>query len=98
MDLGITMQLAGQHVTLYKNSWLPGGKFRYFTGEESSIYPGLFVYSGFGMGYLYLSDGSKAWCSPSEAQTICRESKEAGVVFRYVDSFHGYSPIALGDR
>lgn len=56
--------------------------------------PGLFWYSGFGMGHLYLPDGRRVWCSSSEAGTLARA---ANVEMTFKDSFTYYQGTYLGD-
>lgn len=57
--------------------------------------PGLFFYSGLGMGNLFLPDGTVRWMTTTEAQEA---AARWGVQYRFVDSFKDYVPIALGDR
>lgn len=46
------------------------------------LQPGIFVYSGFGMGHLHLPEGRIAWRNKTEAE---RECGEQGLPFVYVD-------------
>lgn len=62
--------------------------------REFEPYPGLFYYSGFGYGDLYLPDGGSEWLCHSDAVKRCRE---LGLTFSYVDSLEGYNPPYLGD-
>jgi hypothetical protein len=83
--------------------WNPNspGKLRYVggackRGEEPTEdeLPGLFWYSGFGMGSLYLPDGSILWCCTTEAREEC---KARGLDFRFQDSFAFFQATYLGD-
>lgn len=47
--------------------------------------PGVFVYSGFGVGHLHLPEGRIAWRRTTEARQICQEQ---ALTFVYVDPVH----------
>jgi hypothetical protein len=64
-------------------------------GYELAPYPGLFYYSGFGLGYLYKADGTREWMSFTEA---VKESAELGLNFSFVDSMEGFKITAVQDR
>ena len=75
-------------------TWSNGDTVRYITGESMPITPGLFFYSGLGMGDLYRPDGTKQWCRTTEATRLCRED---GVDCIHRDKFDGYCATYLGD-
>lgn len=76
------------------HKWKEGDVEHFVAGGTMKIEPGLFFYSGFGYGTLYLRDGVVCWCSTSEAAKECRDRGEN---YRFVDSFDGYRPVYLGD-
>ncbi|KDN94639.1 hypothetical protein [Hydrogenovibrio marinus] len=53
---------------------------------EYTIQPfaGLFLYSGFGSGAFFSSDGNKCWTDVTEAREM---AKNEGIEFVYLDSF-----------
>lgn len=57
-------------------------------------FPGLFYYSGFGMGHYYSLDGTVHWVSRSEARELATRE---GASYSCVDSLEGYQPVYLGD-
>ena len=67
---------------------------KHHTGREMIVTPGTYTYSGFGMGYLYVSDERKEWCTANEARIICEEE---GLEFRKIDPLSGYTGTYLGD-
>lgn len=78
-----------------RRKWSEGDEVTFVTGYKRTIFPGLYFYSGLGMGHLYLPEGRIYWCDSGEAQQLC---KAAGVEYKFVDSFSGYRATALGDR
>lgn len=55
---------------------------------------GLFWYSSFGYGTLYLPGGTTVWCATTRAAEYC---KLIGVTFKNEDPLKGYSGTYLGD-
>lgn len=78
-----------------QRTWKDGDEVTYVAGTKRKITPGLYFYSGFGVGDVYLPGGEIRSCSSDEAYAAC---EKAGVEYRFVDSFDGYRGIALGDR
>jgi hypothetical protein len=62
--------------------------------REFEPFPGLFYYSGFGWGTLYLPDEEEEWLSRTEAIKRC---KELDLPYKCIDSIEGYNPSYLGD-
>ena len=75
--------------------WSEGDEVTYVTGYKRTIFPGLFFYSGLGMGHLYAPEGKIYWCSSEDAHKLCTL---ANVKYEFKDSFDGYRATALGDR
>lgn len=55
----------------------------YGTATRGEVRVGTFIYSGFGMGHLFLWRGQALWLSPSKARDIC---DRIGVTYRHADS------------
>jgi hypothetical protein len=62
--------------------------------RELHPFPGLFYYSGFGMGHYYSTDGTAHWAASSEAKDLAASE---GVKYVYVDALEGYQAVYLGD-
>jgi hypothetical protein len=63
--------------------------------KKMAVFPGLFDYSGFGYGTLFLdAEGTNEWLTTSQA--VARAS-ELGLKFKYHDSLEGYTGTYLGD-
>ena len=78
-----------------KTTWKPGDRVRYYgTDMWEDIKPGLFFYSGFGMGKYFSKTGEVLWVETSEAQ---EQAHKEEVKFVFKDSFTYYSPTYLGD-
>ena len=61
------------------NTWDPNNpevKNQGAPGTDFEVFAGLYLYSGFGMGYFYHPDGTKVWSTWGEA---CNLAKELGV-------------------
>ncbi len=76
-------------------TWHGGGRWTEDPQARVFVYPGLFWYSGFGMGNYFSAAGKVYWHSSSEAANHARGE---GVKFDWVDSMKHYVPVALGDR
>ncbi len=76
--------------------WEPGERVEHHsTCRESGveITPGLYSYSGFGIGTLYLADGVEVGSvRRDEAEAVCAA---AGLRFRYFDCLSGYGIAGL---
>lgn len=64
------------------------------SGREMPVYPGDYVYSGFGQGTLYLGDGEEVSCSKSEAK---QKVEDTEYDYRFLDPLSGYTGTYLGD-
>lgn len=62
--------------------------------REIVPFAGLFYYSGFGYGYLYISPENREWMDRTEALKKCHE---LGLKYEFVDSLEGYQSVYLGD-
>jgi len=74
-------------------------KAKFMSGYKMDAFSGLFMYSAFGRGTLYLENPEtglleKHHTGTSEAADMCREW---GVEFKYRDSFDGYKATYVGD-
>lgn len=74
-------------LTLQNKTWVPGDTFR-----EAEIKPGLFVYSGFGLGHYFSVNGQIFWVDVESAVNM---AKDDGVKFDYFDPL--FSTPYLGD-
>lgn len=63
-------------------------------GLSIEVKPGLFVYSGFGIGTYYSKIGFEISCNPSSARLM---AEAEGVKYQYRDTFQFYKPTYLGD-
>lgn len=78
-----------------KNSYITGDEFKFIHSNRTiKLKPGLFIYSGFGMGEYYSSDGFKYWCLTSEARA---QAEKENVKYDSQDSLEGYKATYLGD-
>ena len=62
--------------------------------REIEVTPGLFEYSGLGMGTLHVEDGKEEWMSFDKAYPRCQE---LGLKYQYVDKLEGFQFVYLGD-
>lgn len=75
--------------------WPKSGECSFMgTNLTRKIEPGLFWYSGFGWGTLYLPGNVAVWCNSGDARQLCREFD---LKIEDVDSFRHYSGTYLGD-
>ena len=90
------MQLFEMKVKLSSNrTYEKGDKHKYYASDITyDCLPGLFVYSGFGTGNYYSSDGKIYSCSTSEASEMARLEQ---VEWRHIDSFNYYQSTYVGD-
>ena len=77
-------------------TWAPGAPKTLACEGRKGVQeaPGLFWYSGFGYGTLYLPGGTTVWCGTSRAAEYC---KLVGLVFRNEDPLSCYHGTYLGD-
>jgi len=70
---------------------------RFYGVAPAPVRPGVFCYSGFGYGYLFLPNGTYVDCLRSEAYAKCRA---LGLDMETWDSLAGYASAApaLSDR
>lgn len=68
-----------------KTTWSQGDTVKYMESEERlEVYPGLFFYSGFGMGNYYSKEGRIIWCDSVQASEYAHKDN---VLKKTVDSF-----------
>jgi len=72
-----------------------GSIYRSMGGYDIEKVPGLYVYSGFGVGTYYSKDGK--YYSAANNSEVRERAKEEGVKFRWIDTFDGYRATYLGD-
>ena len=85
----------GQILGCGAERWTVGDR-RQFPGTEVTvaITPGLFWYSGFGLGNYHSIDGSVRWMWTTEANALARTEKAE---FRFVDALSGEYRVAVRD-
>mgnify|MGYP001412603915 CR=1 FL=1 len=75
--------LMGKYWNLSLNSWKRISAEQPYAGFCFGE-PGVFLYSGFGMGLYLAKSGLAKWCWTTEA---VRLAKEEGLTYRYIDTF-----------
>lgn len=67
-------------------SYAAGDTYRCDNGKRLTLMPGLFIYSGFGMGHYYGADGVTHWTNGTGARERARAE---GVTFAWCDALTG---------
>lgn len=77
-------------------TWIDGDTVRrsWRTEDRIPVFAGLFNYSGFGMGTVYLPGGEARWCSSTTAAALCRD---AGVKMQLHDWLKDYTSTNMRD-
>lgn len=83
----------GESFTAYPVTY--GEEFKTIGGWICRPEPGLFLYSGLGMGDYYSKTGVKVWMPNDKSPRLLAEAE--GVRFYFEDSFSGYQRTYLGD-
>ena len=91
-----------QHKSLPSGAKVKTTKYKpcYYGGKalaERHLKPGLFLYSGLGVGSLFLSFGEEieyVSCTRSEACSIAGANN---MEYKFIDSFEGYNSTYVGD-
>lgn len=75
-------------------AWREGEYLNGHDGQRVPIKPGLYRYSGFGVGTLFLPGGRKEWTDSTKAAGLCRE---AGLAIDLFDPLRYYCGVVLKD-
>lgn len=76
-------------------TWQEGDELTFHgSSRKQEVFPGLFWYSGLGMGTFFAPGGQKHWCPKSESEKLASIYR---VQWTFVDSFEGFTPISIKD-